>query len=138
MAILFKNTLPVSNVQQWTTPSGLHGIAGSGIHTNDIIDILGSLGHPAKLVVVDSPGSDTTLRLNVVQRIYRQYNNTDPQVGNGMGSVRSSATFVGEAEIVRPNIVITANTVQTWNASDMVINDIKIITAPSGLLITAS
>jgi len=126
--ILTKLTKLPAQYQQWLAADLTDG---------DIIDVWTSLGlRAAHSVTIESIGGDTTLRFNVVEKVYRQ---KESWIGAGQGNgVSRSPLLLGEDEKVTPNIVITSGTSQQWLSKELTITDIKIITKSSGLKITCT
>lgn len=121
----------MADYQQWQ--------AGD-ITNGDILDVFGSLGNrPADSVTIESIGGQTTLRFNVAKDVYKEHDHLhNSWVGHGFGSTRSSPRIMDEIEETKPNIVIEADQIQTWDIKEIVVRDIKIITKSSGLKITVT
>lgn len=132
-----KKLKPVAPYQQWT-PSGLSN--PTGFSNGDILGVYESLGNRcAKSVLVEAIGGDAFIRFNVCQEIHGVYGEMhESWVGLGMGSNRRAPLLLDTVELDRPTIQITVGTSISWTIDDMAINDIKIVSMPSGLRITCT
>lgn len=131
MATLITRKLkPVADYHQWSAAEMSDG---------DILGVSESLGNrEARSVTIESIGGPSTLRLNVVKKIYREYGPNDQHVGLGQGAFRPSPILVREIEEVKDDIIIEENSTQTWLASEIGIKDIKVISKSPGLKITTT
>lgn len=102
----------------------------------DIIDICASLGNrPANQLTIKNPGADITYKLNVVHKVYQNQsvqNNWMPHAGFWENPI-----LVDEVEYDKDEIVIASGETHFYN-NEIAIEDIKLITISSGLLIIAN
>jgi hypothetical protein len=132
-----KRTKPVADYQVWTA-SG----AGNptGVSNGDVLDVYSSLGNrESNSVTIESIGGEAVLRFNVVKKIYKQHGfDHNSWINTGQGLHRSSPYLVAEIEETKPDITITANSVQVWNSDEIRVRDIRLVTVPSGLRLTVT
>ena len=100
----------------------------------DILDVEGSLGHPARVVTIESTGGDSVVRFNVVERVV----SSQAAVGNThiVGSAFFPSPIVTEIEEPRPNYTLESGDIQTFSAFS--VWDIKVITKAPSMKITVS
>ena len=122
-----KNILPVADYHCWTA---------SGLVSGNILGVYESLGNrPAHSVTIDNTGGggDSVVQFNVVKKVYGQYSSSDQAFGMGQGLLRPRPVLIREVEQTMDNITISADSIQTWDKSELEVVDIKMITIASGL-----
>jgi hypothetical protein len=129
--LLTKISKAKADYQQWLAAE---------ITDGDIIDVATSLGgRSAHTVTIESRGGPTTLRFNVAKKIYKEHGpDHNPYLGWGAGTTRPSPLMVAEVELAQPDIVVTAEVVQTWTAQEIAVSDIKVCTKSPFLKITVT
>lgn len=138
---LRKKIKPVNQYQVWVVSGHSHA---DGFLDDDILGVYESLGNRgASEVIIENNtiGSGVgsgyaRVRLNVSKKIYQPYNqfhNNWLGVGQGLGV--TSAVLVAEIEECRPDLDIYNGTSVVINRTEIAVNDIKIVTATSGLRI---
>jgi hypothetical protein len=106
--------------------------------SGDILGVYESLGNrSAHSITLDNTGGggDSSVQFNVVKKIYAQYSSSDQAFGMGQGLLRPKPVLVKEIEQTRDSITISADSIQTWDRSELEVVDIKLITIASGLKI---
>ena len=124
-----KVTKPVADYHCWTA---------SGLNTGDILGLYESLGNRSPhSVTIDCTGGggDSSVKFNVVKKIYAQYSETDQTFGMGQGLLRPRPILVREIKENKDSITISADSIQTWSRSELEINDIELLTIASGIKI---
>lgn len=131
MGLLSKNIKPIAEYQQWSA---------SDVSNGDILGVFESLGNrEAHSVTVESIGGASTIRFNVSKKIHRPHSQLhESWVGLGQGGTRRSGVLVDEIKETKPDIVIEANSTQTWLAMEICVHDIEIVTKSAGLKITVT
>lgn len=124
-----KNILPTAEYHCWTA---------SGLVSGDILGVYESLGNrPAHSVTLDNTGGggDSVVKFNVVKKVYAQYSSSDQAFGMGQGLLRPKPVLVREVKETKDNITISADSIQTWDKSELEVVDIELVTIASGLKI---
>lgn len=121
-------------------PADYHQVTQADLSDGDILDVFTSLKlRPARQVLVEAITGDTTIRLNVVTQIYKNFDHSfNSWVGLGQGATTSSGKLVGEIIEPKDNIVIPAGTSYSWSIREFAIKDIQCITLGSSVKITIS
>lgn len=125
MALITRNTKTKAKYQQWVA---------ADIANGDILGVFESLGRPACSVTIESLGGATTLRFNVIDQVRANHGIANPWVDNA--EFWEKPGIVDEREIEQPNIIVEADSTQTWLASEICVTDIKVVSKSTGLKIT--
>ncbi len=124
MSLVARNVLPITSPQVWDA---------SNMTAGDVLGISESLGNrAAHAITIESIGGTTTVRFNVVRKIYKEYGQLhEPWVGIGQGTLRRAPVLVGEVKEAKPIITIDAGTVKHWR-DEIAVVDIEIVSMSSG------
>lgn len=126
MALVTRNTKPLSDYQQWHA---------SGITNGDVLGVEESLGHPAHSVTIESLGGQTYIKFNVVDKV------TASQ--RWANSWLQDAAFYDKPGLVTEQLNLTSDTIiieedatETWTDEELTIRDIYIELKAPALKIT--
>jgi hypothetical protein len=100
----------------------------------EILDVNGSLGRSAKVVIFESIGGESIVRFNVAVKVYKNQEAVDQRCLGRDAAFFPSTQLTNEIEEVKPDFTIGAGDVQMWDYFP--IDDIKIILKSAGLRIT--
>lgn len=130
MTLLTKNTKAKADYQQWVA---------ADITAGDILDVYGSLGRAAHSVTIENPSGQAIVRFNVVHEVHAQYDqNNESWVGLGQGTMRSRPRLETEVKLTKPDIVIEAGQIQTWDMTEISVRDIEVRVKTTDLKITVT
>lgn len=100
---------------------------------NDIIDVYTSLGNrPANQVTINSANGNTVYKLNVAHKIYQNQSVQNPWIP--FGASFNNPVLIDEIEQTKDSITISSGEIHIYD-NDLAIEDIKIVTLGSGLII---
>lgn len=114
-----------TDTQQWLE---------SEVAAGDILDVFNALGRPAQTVVIETGTGEMIVSFNVVQTVYK----THQSLGNS-GNFANPYSPVGsvETEEAKPQIVLSANSVYTWD-HEFSVFDVKIVQKSAGMKVLVS
>jgi hypothetical protein len=117
-----------------------HTWGASELTNGDILDVYWSLGgRAADSVTIESLDGPSTIRFNVVQKIYKEHGALHNPVFKDVGVLRKAPVLVGEIELAKDDIIIEQDSTHTWlRGPEIPISDIKIVTKSTGLKITVT
>lgn len=127
MALITRKTKPRADYHQWSA---------SELSNGDILGILESLGRAACSVTIESIGSASTIRFNVIKKIRKTQ-----RFDNGWmqdAEFWTKPGVIDEIELEKDDIVVEADSTQTWTDREICVSDIKIVTKGTGLKITVT
>lgn len=107
----------------------------SEVSNGDILGIEDSLGRPANQLTIESIGGQSTIRLNVCQKIFgnqSSYNSWIPDA-----AFFTHPVMVDEVEIEKDDIIIESGATWLWE-NEYPIRDIKIVTKATNIKILVS
>lgn len=125
---LTKNTKPLAQYHTWLPAE---------FSVGDIIGIEESLGHPARNITIESLGGQSTIKINVSEKIFSTQTgfNTGYMMPDEAGFYRRPIE-VTEVENSPDDILIEAEAV--WQETTIPIRDIKVTLKSSGMKIIVS